>query len=398
MLRRLERSLAILLVLVIILMTAQPAFAAILISSDTVNIPATRTIDDDVYIGGGNVTINGRINGDLVVAGGNVTVNGTVRDDLIAAGGNIVVNGDIGQTIRGAGGSVMVNGDIGEDLVVGGGTVTTSENTTVGRDALLGAGTVTLSGAVQRNLTSGSGRITIDGTVGGNARLYLDGGQLTLTDRARIGGDLVYTSENEASIASGAQVAGEISREEPPVRRPTPAERTTGRIIGFIISYLATLLLALALLFLFPRRVDETGTTVIASPWVSLLTGLALLLLVPILVVILLVFVITIPIALTILFFYAFGLYLAKAFVGLALGKVLSRYVNLGQGNVIPLLIGLFIVMLIGLIPIIGPVARFLYYIFGLGAGATVIYKAFAARRAAQHPEQPPEETRPELP
>ena len=393
MLRLPGRRLTVLLALVFILLTAQPASAILPISSDSVNIPTARTIDDDVYIGGGTVTINGTINGDLIAAGGNITVNGKVRDDLIVAGGNIILNGDVGQTIRSAGGSIMISGKVGEDLVIGAGNVTTSEGTTIGRDVMLGAGTATLSGEIKRNLTAGVGELTIDGRVGENARIYLDDGNLTLTDRARIGGNLTYTSENQANIDSGAEVQGEISRKEPPpaMQRPTAEQKATGRIIYFIISYLATFLLAMALLLLIPKRTGEISTTISSSPWISLLIGLALLILVPITIVILMFLVITIPIALIMLFLYTLGIYLSKAFVGLTLGKIFSRYVNLGKGNILPLAIGMLVVMLIGIIPIIGPVARFIYYLFGLGAAGIVVYGALAAQRVSAQPEQPNE-------
>lgn len=408
MFRHPRRRLILLLALAVILLTAQPASAILPMTSDSVNIPTNRTINDDVYIGAGTVTINGTINGDLIAAGGNITINGKVRDDLVVTGGNIILNGDVGQTIRSGGGSIVISGKVGEDLIIGAGTVSTSEGTTIGRDVMLGAGTATLSGEIKRNLTAGVGELTIDGRVGNNARIYLDDGNLTLTDRARIGGDLTYTSVNKANIDSGAEVQGEISRKEPPpsMQRPTAEQKATGRIIYFIISYLATFLLAMALLLLIPKRTSEISTTVISSPWISLLIGLALLILVPIAVIILMFLVITIPIALIMLFLYTLGIYLAKAFVGLALAKIFSRYVNLGKGNILPLAIGLLIVMLVGIIPIVGPVTRFIYYLFGLGAAGIVLYRVLAALHVAAGPGQPdeggqvmqPEQTEPTQP
>ncbi|MDI6816957.1 MAG: hypothetical protein QME41_07190 [Actinomycetota bacterium] len=379
--------------LAVILLTAQPASAILPMTSDSVNIPTNRTINDDVYIGAGNVTINGTINGDLIAAGGNITVNGTVRDDLVVTGGNIILNGDVGQTIRSGGGSIVISGKVGEDLIIGAGTVSTSEGTTIGRDVMLGAGTATLSGEIKRNLTAGVGELTIDGKVGKNARIYLDDGNLTLTDRARIGGNLTYTSENRANIDSRAEVQGKISRKEPPpsMQRPTAEQKATGRIIYFIISYLATFLLAMALLLLIPKRTSEISATVTSSPWTSLLIGLALLILVPITIIILMFLVITIPIALIMLFLYTLGIYLSKAFVGLAIAKAFSRYVNLGKGNILPLAIGMLVVMLIGIIPYVGPVARFIYYLFGLGAAGIVVYRVLAAQRVSTQPEQPNE-------
>jgi len=39
-------------------------------------IPSHQVIDDDVYISGGTVTVDGTINGDLAAMGGFITING----------------------------------------------------------------------------------------------------------------------------------------------------------------------------------------------------------------------------------------------------------------------------------------------------------------------------------
>ena len=48
-------------------------------------IKADEVIEDDVYVGAANFTLEGTIKGDLIVAGTNITINGTVDGDLIAA-------------------------------------------------------------------------------------------------------------------------------------------------------------------------------------------------------------------------------------------------------------------------------------------------------------------------
>jgi len=140
------------------------------------------------------------------------------------------------------------------------------------------------------------------------------------------------------------------------------------------------------LLALFPVKVPRIAAAVVNSTWISLLVGLALFILVPLAALILLILVITIPISLTAIFLYVLGIYVAKIFVGLAIGKLISGYFKLSGGNALALLIGLFIVMLLGAIPFLGPVLRFLYVLFGLGAAGFVIYKAIQERERPAKP------------
>jgi len=359
-----KRFVLILAVVTAFILLCQPVQALTLRSSDNVNIPSDVTINDDLYVAGGNVTINGTVNGDLIIAGGSVTVNGTVRDDAMLAGGTVIIAGDIGQSVRAAGGNLSINGEVGEDLVVSGGNVDVSSNSTIGRDVLLSSGSARLSGPVGRGIRGAVGSLVIDNSVGNGVRVNV--GDLTLTDQAVINGDLVYTSENTAEIADGAQVTGEITRREPPVRRPG--------IAGRIASFIAAFLFGLLLLLLFPAGTARVADTVRGSPWISLLLGFALLIVVPIAVIILLILLVTIPVGLTTLFFYILGIYLAKVFVGLALGRVTVGYFKWNIGNILALLIGLAIVMLLGLIPFIGPLIRFVYVIFGLGAAGLVVF------------------------
>ncbi|MHB8840486.1 MAG: bactofilin family protein [Candidatus Aquicultor sp.] len=365
---------------VILFLVPQAAYAAALRSSNNVTIDSGEVINDDLYVSGGTVVVNGKVNGDLIVGGGTVTINGPVRDDLMIGGGNVTVNGTVNQSARISGGTLSVNGKIGQDLLVAGGTVEAASSSSVGRDTLLASGNAQLSGSIGRKLQAAAGNVVIDGPVGGTARL--DVSQLRLTDRANIKGDLIYTSENRATIAPGAKISGKTTRHV----RPRPANRTGSRILTFVLSFLAAYLFGIVLLALFPVKVPRIAAAVVNSAWISLLVGLALLILVPPAAIILLILVITIPISMTAIFLYILGIYLAKVFVGLAIGKLISGYFKLRGGNALALLIGLFIVMLLGAIPFIGPVLRFIYILFGLGAAGYVIYKAIQER---ERPGQP---------
>ena len=90
-------------------------------TGETVMVPANESVDGDLYLVGGTVTMDGNVDGDLTVVGGQVTVNGTVTGDVLAAGGMISIGGTIEGDLRQAGGQTTLGGDVGEDVLAAGG-------------------------------------------------------------------------------------------------------------------------------------------------------------------------------------------------------------------------------------------------------------------------------------
>ncbi len=100
------------------LLLPSTALAAEPRSGNTVLVGPNEVIDDDLYVFGRTVTVEGTVTGDLVAFGGTIAVNGLVTGDLIAAAG------EVRGSVRSAGGTVVITGSVGEDVLVGGGTMT----------------------------------------------------------------------------------------------------------------------------------------------------------------------------------------------------------------------------------------------------------------------------------
>ena len=58
-------------------------------NGQTVTIGEDEVIDEDLYLSGETVIMNGTVNGDLVVFATNITINGSVSGDVQAAGKEI---------------------------------------------------------------------------------------------------------------------------------------------------------------------------------------------------------------------------------------------------------------------------------------------------------------------
>ena len=225
-------------------------------------IPANETIDDDVFISGDNVVIDGIVNGILFAGGQTVTLNGKINGDAILIGeriivsntavidGNLVITGaDIimkgsvsGSVISGSIAMVLdEDADVGRNFYNGGFSLTTDEGSVVGKDLLSGNYQSMLSGTIERDLKVGAGAVEFNATVGRNAVIDVGHDQATedsmawvqynpsvsqyvpvvvepgirVSDNASINGKLTYTSSVDQTSALEKITSGAVTYQAP---------------------------------------------------------------------------------------------------------------------------------------------------------------------------------------
>lgn len=107
--------------------------------NDVIVVGSTITIngyvDGDVIAAGGNITINAPVQGDVRLAGGNITLTSvvernatlfggrilieptaTIQRDVFVQAGELTLQGDVLGTVHGNAGTVIINGVIGSDV------------------------------------------------------------------------------------------------------------------------------------------------------------------------------------------------------------------------------------------------------------------------------------------
>ena len=377
-----------------------------------VTIPRDETVDDDIYVGGGSISVLGKVNGDLVTAGGTIDLKGEVNGDLMAAGGSIdvsgAVNGDVtaaggtvtidgpvSDDVRVAGGSVVIRSAIGDDVIASGGRVTVSSEATVAGDLVVGAGEVRLDGTVEGDARFASGDVTISGTVKGNVEM--GDGDLVLQSTARIEGDLTYTSRHEATVEPGAQVLGTTVRKTPTTKilwvgvKATGPMRVVTEIVGRVQWFLGTLLVGLLLLWLVPATFRSARNTLAGSPWKSLGLSILLLIVVPIVVIIaatISIFMLgftAAPVAVVPVAIYIVLLALATPVVALFLGQyVLQRLAKRrAPAPWLGLVVGAALLAVAGFVPFLSGAVAVLALLFGFGAWLLLGYRVYSQARGA---------------
>jgi hypothetical protein len=358
------------------------AAAADLRQGSDVTVPPGETVNDDIYAGAGTISISGTVNGSVIAGGGTITVSGTITRDLILGGGTINVTGHVGGNIIAAGGNITVNGPVTQDLVVTAGMIDVGSGATIGRDLVIAGGTATVSAPIARRVQMLAGNLTLRNRVGGDVRGRVDHLKL---DGAQVGGNLDYTSNNSVEQVNGARVAGTTTRHTPIDRGGGPGNGFLGWLRGLIGIFA----LGLLLIFLFPALSSRAIDTERAQPWASLGIGAGILVVTPI--VALIVFVVGILIG-----GWWLGLLLIPLWIlALAIGYVISGFLlgrlifaRLGWGgyhDALALLGGLFVLTVVGLIPVIGGLVGLAAIVFGAGALALVV----VTRRAWMRPAAP---------
>jgi cytoskeletal protein CcmA (bactofilin family) len=352
-------------VVLLTLFTSAPVLAADLRSGDRITVASDEVINDDLYIAGSDITVDGTVNGDLVAFGNTITVNGTVNGNLLAAGQTVNVNGNVGHTARVVGQTININGNIGGDLVTFSSETNISSKAEVGRDFLFGAGNARIDGPIGRNIKGGGGQVTISDGVGGDVDLTVD--NLTVTPTTNIEGSLKYTSENEADIQSGAQIVGETTHNIPEAKKRSPLSGIGGKILGFMMAFVV----GLVIILIAPRRSASAADTIRNRPWASLGWGAVILFATPIAAILVCFTVIGLPVGLIALALYAIAIYISQIFVSLFVGRwILGRFRGIdSRGMMIgAMALGLFILTLLRLIPYLGFWIGLAIVLFGLGA------------------------------
>ncbi|MGD8590543.1 MAG: polymer-forming cytoskeletal protein, partial [Chromatiales bacterium] len=323
-------------------------------------------ITEDVYAAGGTVDVLAQVEGDVVAAGGRIVIGKTVSGDVMAAGGSVDMDAAVGDDVRLAGGDVRISGSVADDAIAAAGNLALLPDSKVGGRAWLSGGRIEVAGMIGKELKAAGGEILLSGRVNGDVQL--DGRRIRILKTAVIDGDLSYSSPQEAEIAEGAQIHGDIHYQ--------PVERSIGAIIGAVIGLVFLLLVSMILTgiawyLLFPRFVDNAVGSIRAKPWTCLGLGLAMFAATPVLISVLFMTLIGWLPALVMGALYLLlllgGLLTSAFFVGDLLRGLLGRGEPSRAGRLGSFALASLLMFLLGLVPLLGNLLLFALMLSGMG-------------------------------
>lgn len=307
-------------------------------------------INENVYIGGGAVSLNSEVNGDVFIAGGQVDVDGSISDDLFVGSGDVRVTGDVAGDVRIGAGSVRIEGTVGGDLMIGAGTVEIAEGASVAGNSYIGTGQLVVAGEV--------------------ANISAQTDALRVTSTAQVNGDLTYSSGREARVDDGATITGQVTRKKSPVPSRTKGEGALlagGGIMWLITSILMILLFAYGL----PAKSLRLAKNWKEEFLSNLGIGFLFLVVTPIAAILLLISLVGLPLGFITFAIYPIMLYLASIVSAIAVGSWVWSVIEKGSPLRVDwktVLLGFLLVTAAKLVPGIGGVAVFVSFLAALGA------------------------------
>ena len=361
--------------LIVLLALSLPSFAMEHRHGQFVTVAANETVDDTLLATGNTVRVEGVVNGDLLAFGQTVEVRGTVKGDVVTGAKRVVVTGTVEGRIYNFSQSLDLEGQLGHSLYGFAQSLRVDDRSHVGEGVVVAAGEVSLEGDVKRSVDiMGSGNADVSGSVGRDLTIF-GGRSLTLTDTARVGGNLSARVRElkDVHIADGATIAGK--RDIQLQVRQSPYSHSRFYFHQAIWFASAMLVGWLGLVF-FPGFFRAT-TQAVGSGWTSLGLGIGVLAGAPVAMIVIAITLVGFPISLMLLVVYLTALYLAKIWVGAFLGWLLLKPAGGTKGDwVLGLLVGLLIITIVGYIPYLGGLVRLGVVCLGLGAFAAQLYRA----------------------
>jgi cytoskeletal protein CcmA (bactofilin family) len=359
--------------LIVLLMLSLPSLALERRHADFVTVAANETVDDTLLAAGNTVRVEGVINGDLLAFGRIVEVRGTVKGDLITFAQRTVVSGTVEGNIFDFSQSFDLDGQLGHSMYAWVQSLRVDNRGHVGEGIVVGAGEVNLEGEMKRSATIFAGNADVSGSIG--RELTMAGGSLTLTDTARVGGDLSARVHQlqDVHIADRATIAGKRDIQV----RVRENRFTQPRFYFHQAIWLAAAMLVGWLgLILFPGFFAAC-TQAVGSGWRSLGLGFGVLAGVPVAIIVAAITLVGIPLSFMLLAMYLVAIYLAKIWVGAFLGRLLLKPASATKGDwMLGLLVGLVILTIVGLIPYLGGLVHFGIVGLGLGAFTWQLYRS----------------------
>jgi|GEM_PF-987278 len=344
------------------------ATAANVRSGQSPHIMSNEVIDGTLYVAGSDVKMQGTVQGDLMCAGQNVEITGTVEGDVLCAGQNVTVNGDVHGDVRVAGQVVNIKGKVEGSVSLLGQNIDVDSAASIGRDATILGQQTSVAGTIGRDVESLGGSFTTTATIGRD--LDVTSQQVSLGKGATVAGMFMYVSKNDATVDSGARVAGKTEHKMP------PKDETESQFMGprayipsLIFSFASFLLVGAALLVAAPRLVRATTASITAAPFTTLGAGFIGLVVPPVVALMLFITVIGLPLGFIILLGWVISLIIGVVFTAQVVGRKIIAKLKWQDTlqNFAALLMGLLALFIVALIPVIGGLVMFMAVVWGIG-------------------------------
>lgn len=358
-------------------LTTPEVYAAQIITDSSVVVDKNITYYENLYIGSGRSNILGTINSDLTIFSGETIITGKITDDVFVAGGDVDFLGEVDGDLRIVAGRVNVSGTITGDLVILGGDVFVSDKTTILNDTIIVGGKVDFLANSNEKLKIVASDVLINGYVGGETEVTTQ--KLSLGSNAVIDGIFSYFAPQKFKEGTGAQIIGTVNYNKiNTIKDMGIIKKSAVNFLNFwlLLRFITTLIISFILIYIFRVFSVEVSHIVFKSFWKSLLTGIIIMILLPILIVFLLITLVAMPVGFLLSLAFVAFLLISPAVVGISLGAWVRKIFAKNTDYMIDFRsagIGVVVYTALQFVPIIGDLLRLVLVIVAFGAMARYI-------------------------
>lgn len=332
----------------------------------TPNVEA-KVVDHFVSKADNDIVMKNEYNSSAAAAGEEISMDGIVHGISANAGFKITLNGTVDYGVI-AGNNIKINGTINNDAFIAGNVITTNQAAIIKRDAIIAGADVELNGNFERNVSIYASKVTLKNVnIKGNLKLYTE--SITVEENATIEGTLYYPEDSNYKASKGANI-NQI--EKTPAIQTENEENYFATLSAKIWSFLALALVFAAISLFFPNifnKINEKYEKFEMSEAIEVFTkGLVVFILGPVIALILCLTMIGLPLGIILLILYGLALYLTTIFTSYLIGYKVWQKVFDKEAHILFFgLIGLFILLILQLIPGVRILATIISVLVGLG-------------------------------
>jgi len=345
-------------------------------SGQSPHIMSDEVINGTLYAAGGDVKVEGTVQGDLFCAGQNVEITGEIEGDVICAGQNVTVSGHVHGDVRVAGQLTTLSGKVDGAATMLGQNVDIDEAATVGRDATILGQQINVEGVIARDVEALGSSFTGSAKIGRD--LDVTSPLVKLENGTEVAGMFMYVSHENATVDSGAKIAGKTEHKIPETKQQGPEIVSPAAYFSSVIfSFSSFMMIGVLLLVATPRLMNAATNAIKTAPLATIGAGFAGLFLPPFAAVVAFVTIIGIPLGIVIFMAWIVGLMIALVFTAQVVGRLIIAKLKWQDAwqQFASLVLGLFVIFLAALLPFIGPFVIMFAVVWGLGAQIYLLIK-----------------------
>lgn len=319
----------------------------------------------------GITSVNAEVNTPKTYADYDVEVKEDINANLFAAASDIKINSIIKGLGFIAGEEIIVDGNLDYGFIAG---KEININGFITNDAFIAGEEVIINGTINRDLYIFSSKIEINGTI--NRDIYIMTDEIVINENAIVNGKLHYND-----TAKLVDKIGNIEKTMYETIKVDEKEEAKEEIIGNLYLFVKLVVVLVVLILLMPKLFDNIKKNYndkkVSYYFKNIGYGFIFLIGVPILILILLMLSnLGGRLGLILLLLYILGLSISNIFTGYVIGLLIDKKLLKKNNQYLTGIIGIFIVILVNLIPLVS--------VFTLTLGLGTILNIYLSKRSTK--------------